>query len=321
MKGAIIPQDLKLGNSDHEYSISRDSEGQIESVDFGPFEREVKNRFEVIEYALLASIPEENRAALLSLKGGYTRESLTAAMATIFFVNKWGPQGAEFAAEIAKRLDGATWEGLVRWLDYFYRAGWEGEGKWEGIGPKLARTREGFGTPSDAYLEQQIQSTQPESLRMHLEKKYARDLIKLFPKIVNRADSDLQRLLKQSVEPSNMVKRYVNEAMRCYIYGHFLASLLVCRAAIEASLEDRLPATEVQNIKGDKLMTLIDLAWKKGLLDDALLKWTHEVRKLANDAAHLERLVREDECRLSLQKTRGILEHLYLSQRPSRTEL
>ena len=315
----LIPWVLERIVND-EYDVSRDSEGKINSVDFNPFYGEQKKRFEVIEYGLLASMPEEKREALLSLKDGYTRESLTAAMATTYSFNKLGPPGTELAAWMAERLDGATWEEIVRYIAYMHTAVWEGEGKWEGIGPKLARTREGFGTASDAYLEQQIQSTQPESLRMHREKKYARDLIKLFPKIVKRADSDLPRLLKQSVEPSDLVKRYLNEAMRCYIYGQFLASLLVCRAAIEASLEDRLPATEVQNIREDKLMTLIDRAWKKGLLDDALQEWAHEVRKLANDAAHPGRLVREDECKLSLQKTRGILEHLYLSQRPSRTE-
>jgi len=218
------------------------------------------------------------------------------------------PGGAE---SLAEKLGGATWEELVRWLDYIYEAAWEGEGEWEGIGPRLARTREGFGTASDAYMEKLIHSTQPESVRMILEKKYARDLIKLFPKIVNRADSDLRRLLVSSLEPSDLVRRYLNEAMRCYIYGQFLGSLLVCRAAIEASLEDRLPATEVQNIEKDKLMTLIDRARKNRLLDDALQKWAHEVRKLANDAAHPEHLVSEDECRLSLQKTRGILEYLY----------
>ena len=109
---------------------------------------------------------------------------------------------------LAERLTGATWEELVTWLDGIYTAAYEGEGEWEGIGPRLARTREGFGTASDAYMEQLVQSSQPETLRMYLEKKYARDLIKLFPKIVNRADSDLRRLLKQSVEPSDLVKRY-----------------------------------------------------------------------------------------------------------------
>ena len=294
-----------------EYDANRDSEGKIKSVDIRPLHGELKKRFEVIEHALLVSMPKTNREALLSLKGGYTRESLTAAIATIFFVDRMGPKGTKFAEWLAEGLDGATWEGLVRWLDYIYKAAWEGEGKWEGIGPKLARTREGFGTASDAALEKHVQSIQPESLRMHLERKYARDLIKLFPKIVNRADSDLTRLLKQSVEPSDMVKRYVNEAMRCYIYGHFLASLLVCRAAIEAGLENRLPETEVRNIEKDKLMTLIDRARKKGLLDDALQQWAHEVRKLANAAAHPKRSVSEDECRLSLQKTRGVLEYLY----------
>lgn len=307
----LIPWVLERIVND-EYKVSRDSEGQIESVDLDPSYGEAKKRFEVIETGLLASMPAENRAALLSLKEGYTQETLTVAMAKLF--PGAGPRGAE---RLAERLAGATWEGLVRWLDYIYEAVWEGEGEWEGIGPRLARTREGFGTASDDYMEQRVQRAQPESLRMILEKKYARDLIKLFPKIVNRADSDLRRLLRSSVEPSDLVKRYVNEAMRCYIYGQFLASLLVCRAAIETSLEDRLPATAVQNIQKDKLLTLIAMARSEGLLDEALQGWAHEVRILANDAAHPEYLVSENECRLSLQKTRGILEYLYSARNPA----
>ncbi len=304
----------------NEYKVDRDSEGKIERVEIDPWWGEYIKRFKVVESALLASMPVENREALLSLKGGYTRESLTAAMATIFVLNRRGPKGTEAARRLAERLDGKTWEELVRWLDYIYQGIWEGEGQWKGIGPELARLREGFGTADDAQVEELVLQTQPETLRMYLERKYARDLIKLFPKMVNRSDSDLRRLLVASVEPSDLVKRYLNEAMRCYVYGQFLASLLVCRAAIEASLEDRLPETERQDIAKDKLKNLIDRAWDKGLLDNCRQEWAHEVRKLANAATHPSRSIGEDECRRSLQKTRGILEHLYLSQRPSRTE-
>ena len=289
-----------------EYSISCDSEGEIKSADFDPCYGEAKNRFEVIEHALLAAMPAENRTALLSLKDGYTRESLTAAMATIFP----DPEG-KVAAWLAERLDGATWEGLVTWLDGIYKAAWEGEGAWEGIGPRLARTREGFGTISDAYVEQLVQSSQPESLRMYVEKKYARDLIELFPAIVSRA-SELMSLRKLSAEPSDLVKRYLNEAVRCYLYGQFLGSLVVSRAAIEASIKDRLqemePSAEVEEMR---ILVLIDIARRKDLLDDALQGWAHDVRMLANRAIHPDRSLSEEDCRLSLHKTRGILEHLY----------
>jgi hypothetical protein len=54
------------------------------------------------------------------------------------------PGAGEFLSE---RLDGATWEELVRWLDYIYEAAWNGEGEWEGMqqrdpwinGPKRVR--------------------------------------------------------------------------------------------------------------------------------------------------------------------------------------
>ena len=196
----VIPWVLERIVND-EYSVSRDSKGQIESVDLDPSYGEAKKQFEVIEAGLLAGMPAENRAALLSLKEGYTKESLTLAMAKLF--PDAGPRGAEWLTE---RLGGATWEKLVRWLDYIFEAAWEGEGEWEGIGPRLARTREGFGTVSDSTMEELVKSTQPESLRMYLEKKYVRDLIKLFPKLVERAE-DLRRTLIAHIDPSPPVKR------------------------------------------------------------------------------------------------------------------
>jgi len=298
----------------YEYEVSRDSKGQIESVDLDPFYGEAKKRFEVIEAKLLAGMSTEYRAAFLPLKEGYTQETLTVAMAKLF------PSGGPRVAErFAERLAGATWEELVRWLDYIYTAAWEGEGEWEGMGPRLARAREGFGNFSDAAVEKLIQSSQPESLRMYIEKKYARDLIKLFPKFVDRADLDLRRLLKANLEPPNPVKRLLNEAVRCYIYGQFLGSLCVCRAAIEAGIEDRLRTegwgVDVENIntKEGKLFKLIELAGEKRLLDHDGKKWAHDVRTLCRDAIHGVRLPSEAECRSAFCRTRGVLEFLYSS--------
>lgn len=293
-----------------EYFVTRDSKGQIEEVNLHPRYGYACAPFERIEAAVEAGLFEENRAAFFSLKEGYTQESLTHAMTTLF--------GEGAGPNIAERLAGATWEELVRWVHYIFTAACEGEGNWEGIGPKLARMREGFGTISDAKMEELVKSTQPESLRMYLEKKYARDLIKLFPNIVNRADSDLVRMLRSTLEPSDLVKRYLSEAVSCYIYGQFFGALFVCRAAIEASVEERLRekgyGPEVDGIKKDKLKSLIQIASDKRLLDRDAYEWADKVRWLANGTMHGNILPSEDEFRLCISRTRGVLEYLYSSQ-------
>ena len=298
----LIPWVLERIVND-EYSVGRDSEGHIKQVELDPHSAYTAAAFKGTESVVLAGMPEENRAAFLCLKEGYTQESLTHAMTKL-----WGPFAGPWMAE---RLAGATWKELVTWLAGMFKAAWEGEGKWEGIGPRLARTREGFGTSSDGHMEQKLQSTQPGTLRMILEKKYARDLIRLFPKLVDRAVG-LPSLLVAHVEPSGPVKRYLNEANRCYIYGQFLGALLVCRASIETSIKHRLqgmePSAEVENMQ---LQKLIDMAHDKGLLDPPLRAWSHDVRTIANVAAHPERSVSEDDCKRSFQKTREILRYLY----------
>ncbi|MCH8268703.1 MAG: hypothetical protein IH846_14400 [Acidobacteria bacterium] len=291
-----------------EYRQMRDSKGQIKSVELDPDHGITP--WQAIEKGLEAGLSDQNRAALFSLKDGYTLESLTSAMTTLF--------GEVAGPNIAERLAGATWEEIVTYVDGIFKIVWDGEGKWEGIGPRLARTREGFGTISDAKMEELVKSTQPESLRMYLEKKYARDLIKLFPNIVNRADSDLVRMLRSTLEPSDLVKRYLSEAVSCYIYGQFFGALFVCRAAIEASVEERLRekgyGPEVDGIKKDKLKSLIQIARDKRLLDRDAYEWADKVRWLANGTMHGNILPSEDEFRLCISRTRGVLEYLYSSQ-------
>jgi hypothetical protein len=66
-----------------EYTVET-SEGQIESVHLNPRYRELRNSFAVIESALLASMPAENRNAFLALKEEYTEETLIRTMEKLF---------------------------------------------------------------------------------------------------------------------------------------------------------------------------------------------------------------------------------------------
>lgn len=144
---------------------------------------------------------------------------------------------------------------------------------------------------------------------------YARQMAKLFPKMVRRAET--LRALPTSTPVPTEVQQYLREASKCYIFGHFIACLLVCRSAIEFGLRDFLvragKGSELEFLhadRGDTLFAMIRLArtlrWTlQATLDDA-----DEVRRIAKDAVH-QRAPDPEICKELFIKTRGVLKELY----------
>ncbi len=145
---------------------------------------------------------------------------------------------------------------------------------------------------------------------------YARRLGRLFPRMVERAET-LRVLPAQEPVPGE-VQDYLREASRCYIYGQFIACLIVCRSAIEFAIGDCLrrhgkgkELEELRMGKKDSLENMIDLGRKE-------LSWTlrptlddsDQVRIKANAAVHA-RPPDADACKEMFLKTRGVLRELY----------
>jgi len=151
------------------------------------------------------------------------------------------------------------------------------------------------------------------ALPLFTARKYAKEIRNLFPKIVRRAGS--LRLLPAAKEVPEYVCRCLIEASRCYIYGRFLASLFLCRSALEESVKDVLRKKgyekDMAAMKDEGLKGILRLARDKGLMDEALHNQADDIRALANQAIHGNKLPTDDECKNAFDLTRGILQHLY----------
>jgi hypothetical protein len=145
---------------------------------------------------------------------------------------------------------------------------------------------------------------------------YAAWLGKRYPAMIDRAEKLNAIPAREKV--SEAVQRYLIEASKCYIFGQYIACLLVCRSALIFSLEDYLiregkqPDLDALRANQDYAVgPLIRLArslnkWRmKPTFDDA---W--EVGKQANAAVHVG-APGPELCRDLFIKTRGVLKELY----------
>ena len=91
---------------------------------------------------------------------------------------------------------------------------------------------------SSSYLSNVEGSAIPEAVSVGVVSHFAQEVSNLFPKLIRRAEQ-LRIIPAQKAVPRT-VQRYIEEASRCYIYGHFIACLIVCRSAIEFAVRDLL---------------------------------------------------------------------------------
>jgi hypothetical protein len=133
-----------------------------------------------------------------------------------------------------------------------------------------------------------------------LEAAFAEEVLGKLPKIVSRA-SELDKLEPSDIRreiPRKDVKKYFQEAHRCYLYGFPVACAVLCRALLESALEevvdpdrriDRLLEIEAKNSRRPKqsyIGRLIDEAAKKHILTDDRPRCATEVRDAGNEAIH-----------------------------------
>jgi hypothetical protein len=104
--------------------------------------------------------------------------------------------------------------------------------------------------------------------RYTLERKYARDIRNLLPAMIGRAHS-LCALPSTAKELPEYVNRYLSEAAQCYIYGHALAALFLCRSAlgeaVVVALRKNGPAKGMAAIKEDGLRGILEDRPRRGL--------------------------------------------------------
>ncbi len=182
-----------------------------------------------------------------------------------------------------------------------------------GLQRLLAKGREGVSVDSLANLER---DANPEAVSVGVVTHYANEMSRLFPKLIRRAEQLRIVPIEQPAPPD--VQHYIEEASKCYIYGRFVACLIVCRSAIEFALRERLLSkgqeralSAMKNQRNDSLWNLIELArsvFSRELLPT--LDDSDEIRRAARDAVHVAE-PKPELCKEMFIKTRGVLGELY----------
>ncbi len=155
----------------------------------------------------------------------------------------------------------------------------------------------------------------PEALKVGLVATYAREVAKLFPQLVGRAAG--LSVLPATSNPPQQVQHYLVEATKCFLYGRFISSLIVCRGAIEEGirdlierlgLEDEFDRFAAKRREGE-LSRMIRFGETRPILG---VSWgeADRIRYKANNAAHGSP-PEGDECRSLFEDTRSVLLQIY----------
>lgn len=155
---------------------------------------------------------------------------------------------------------------------------------------------------------------------------FAKEILARLPRIVNRvsalSDLDIQGI------PNERVRKYFEEAHRCYLYGFPVACAVLCRAIVESAINEILSlyATRGENPvpmegksgRSPELIESIGLAQQSGVLNEKGVVCAHDVRKFGNAAIHpgsdprrFEQLAQRERIDEILANTREVLRELY----------
>jgi hypothetical protein len=280
----------------HEYKVTRDSDGKPEWLEVDPDYVSV----ETIEEDLIAVLPWENLEKLFALRNERTPAQVGVALAKIPMLKFYlGTEAFEklFRAEWAEIVSSVYW-GLRRGGDALFRA--------------VISSRIGLGGPDAASLETGMQLLRPHALPEAAAEYAIREMCKLLPDVVERLRR-FQVTPVTSAVPTN-VAQYAREASRCYLYGFFSAALILCRSCVESGIEGKLIQNglrkQLNAIAYNKVQAMLDLARDSGVLDEITYGMANDIRKSANKAVHGAVPIAKD-CRERLEQTRALLRHLY----------
>ncbi len=155
----------------------------------------------------------------------------------------------------------------------------------------------------------------PEATELALVGTYAREVAELFPKLVERATT--LSILAATSKPPKKVQHYLAEATKCFIYGRFISSLVMCRGALEEGIRDLLDRLDLQDEferfprkqSEGELSRMIRFCDTRPV---AGVSWADadQVRRQANNAAH-GNPPEPEKCRDLFEDTRSVLLQIY----------
>jgi hypothetical protein len=167
-------------------------------------------------------------------------------------------------------------------------------------------TRETVANSKFLEIEQLFQLGH-ESLAVFLDDRFTRDLVRGVPEYVDRL-MKLSRL-EGSTPASKVTNVYMREAVRTYVAGLPLASVALCRAALEQALKEGIGYQSTGTFVA--MNDLLDEAESANVIRDKTIRcMAREVADRADEVLH------EQPTTLSvafdtLVKLRGVLQHVY----------
>jgi Domain of unknown function (DUF4145) len=218
--------------------------------------------------------------------------------------------GGDVPPSIAEHFKGQSYEQVVSLLYDALDTGMKERSS------SFVNARERLASIEEALREAETMDQEDGETLDLVAENYALQIWSRFTRIVRRADQ--LRVLGIADRPLTDVQSYLQEATRCYIWGFYVASLVLCRSAIEFAIRDRLKAhgkleklLQLERSRQDTLDKLIELA-------KAELPWNLKeslrvadiVREEANRAVH-RKAPDSERCKEMFVVTRGALKELY----------
>jgi hypothetical protein len=281
-----------------EYDLTLDSDGRPQNLELNPAYGVVP--VETMENDLRATdVPKLD--ALFALRDGASTARVREVLEGFPFLR------FQLAPEELERLSHATWPEILGSVYWGFRRFGDDTLRW------VISTRLGLGGANVAYVETEMQWRRPEALPDAATKYVTRELGNLFPSVVERLRT-FQIIPVAKLVPTG-VAVYAREATRCYLYGFFPASLILCRVCVESGAEDSLKRKglrkDLNSIPSfNRIQAMLDLALRSEVLDKLTFEMANQIRRIAGKAAHGEG-VSETESREGLEQTRAILQRLY----------
>jgi hypothetical protein len=176
---------------------------------------------------------------------------------------------------------------------------------------RLQQVDSGNAKPEWQEIQRALDSQQNDLLRAA----FAMEMIELIEPAVGRAA--MLRECMVSIQCSDEVDRYLDEATRCYFFGLFTACAVMCRSVVEEAIKQKLPEHLAKMVRsryrnaatlGNLIHEINNNLHMIGV-DPGFPRVANAVNDLGKRAVH-QGLVSEEEARQGLQDARKALQLL-----------
>ena len=144
----------------------------------------------------------------------------------------------------------------------------------------------------------------PTTQEHYLSSAYALELVSLIPEASMRALNVLSIAAPTKID--DIADKYIGEACKCYIYGMYLGSVILCRAAIEYSFTKKLQYSDTAR-KSPNIYELLSEAREKRYITSVHERNTIDIYRMASRCVHGREQFNREICLSVLNKTKIII--------------